>query len=181
MMIAPTLHTSRLTLRPLTARDFPAVEAFYASDRAAYVGGQKDAVHAWRHFAMEIGHWTLLGFGRWGVEITETGEFIGLVGLYEPNGYPEAELAWDLMQGSEGKGYATEAALAARDWAYDTFGLTTLISLIHPENRGSRNVALRLGATMEGQYDLSTVGDMEIWRHASADELAPSTNPEAAA
>ncbi|MCW9042605.1 MAG: GNAT family N-acetyltransferase [Pseudopelagicola sp.] len=170
-MQAPTLHTPRLTLRPLTASDFPAVRDFYASERSRFVGGPKDAVQAWRHFAMEIGHWTLKGFGRWGVEVTETGAFAGIIGIFGPEGYPEPELGWDLMEGFDGKGYATEAARAARDWAYSEGGMTTLISLIAPDNTASRKVAERLGATKDGMFDHSLVGLTEIWRHPSPDAL----------
>ena len=171
-MQAPTLHTPRLTLRPLTASDFPAVRDFYASERSRFVGGPKDAVQAWRHFAMEIGHWTLKGFGRWGVEVTETGDFVGIIGLFGPEGYPEPELGWDLMEGFDGKGYATEAARAARDWAYTEGGFTTIMSLIDPDNTAWRKLAERLGAVQDGTFDHSIVGHTEIWRHPSPEALA---------
>ncbi|MBR9843654.1 MAG: GNAT family N-acetyltransferase [Rhodobacteraceae bacterium] len=171
-MQAPTLHTPRLTLRPLTAEDFPAVRAFYASERSRFVGGPKNAVQAWRHFAMEIGHWALKGYGRWGVEVTETGEFAGIIGIFGPEGYPEPELAWDLMEGFDGKGYATEAARAARDWAYTKAHMPALMSLVDPDNIASRKVAERLGAVKEGHFDHEIVGLTEIWRHPSPEALA---------
>ena len=67
---------------------------------------------------------------------------------------------------------STEAALAAREYAYDTLGWKTAISLVAPENAGSRNVAKRMGATFEGTFDHERHGTLEIWRHPSPQDLA---------
>ena len=91
---APVVTTPRLTLRGISAADFPAIEAFYASDRAQYVGGQLDTDKAFRHVAYEIGQWTLRGYGRWAVEVTETGDFCGIVGITHSPLFPEPELGW---------------------------------------------------------------------------------------
>ncbi|MGR3469083.1 MAG: GNAT family N-acetyltransferase, partial [Shimia sp.] len=63
----PTLHTERLILRALNEDDFAPLAAFYADDRSRFVGGPKDADQTWRILATEIGHWTLRGYGRFGV------------------------------------------------------------------------------------------------------------------
>lgn len=168
----PTLQTARLTLRAPHADDFDALAAFYASDRAKYVGGPATPEQTWRMLACELGHWPLRGYGRWAIEETATGRFAGIVGPWNPHGWPEPELGWDLMNGFEGKGYATEAALASLIYAYDTLGWATAISLVAPPNDGSRNVAKRLGATFEGLFDHERHGALEIWRHLSPDQLA---------
>jgi RimJ/RimL family protein N-acetyltransferase len=51
-----------------------------------------------------------------------------------------------LYDGHEGQGYATEAARALRDWAFDEAGLPTLVSYMDRENHASAAVARRLGA-----------------------------------
>ena len=56
------------------------------------------------------------------------------------------------MNHATGKGYATEAAQAARAHAYDVLGWETAISLIDPENLGSKAVAERLGARFDYTY-----------------------------
>ena len=165
MTAAPTLTTDRLILRPLKADDFPVLADFYASDRARFVGGPQDADRTWRTLATEIGHWTLRGYGRFGLEVRETGAFAGVVGPWNPHGWPAPELGWDLMNGFEGHGYASEAALATRDWVYDTLGWTTAISLIADGNVGSEGVARRLGCTRERDYTHDMFGKMAIWRH----------------
>lgn len=168
----PTLQTPRLTLRAPEAGDFPDFAAFFASDRSKFVGGPVPAEQSWRMLATELGHWQLRGFGRWAVEETASGRFAGIIGPWYPHGWPEPELGWDLMDGFEGKGYATEAALAAREYAYETLGWTTTISLVAPDNTGSRNVAKRMGATYEGLFEHERHGTLEIWRHPSPEDLA---------
>jgi RimJ/RimL family protein N-acetyltransferase len=171
-MNIPTLTTSRLTLRAPCLDDFDAFAAFYASDRARFVGGPMSAEQVWRHLACEIGHWALRGYGRWAVEETASGKFAGIIGLWNPEGWPEPEIGWDLMDGFEGRGFATEAAMAALAHAYDTLGWPTAISLVAPENHGSRAVAQRMGARHDGMFTHRRLGTMEIWRHLSPDDLA---------
>ena len=171
MIDIPVLRTERLTLRAPAEADFPAIADFYASDRSRHVGGPQSAEQAWRTFAGELGHWALRGYGRWAVEIAETGDFIGMIGLWNPEGWPEEELGWDLMNGFEGKGYATEAARAALDHAYRDLGWTTAISLVAKGNHGSRRVAERLGARFDREFTHVRFGLMDVMRHTGPDAV----------
>lgn len=170
-MIAPTLTTERLVLRALKPDDFPRFADFFASDRAKFVGGPATAEQSWRMLACEIGHWTLRGYGRFAVDLRESSEFIGLIGPWAPEGWPEPELGWDLWGGYEGRGYATEAAGAARDYAYTTLGWTTAISLVAPQNIASAKVAERLGARRDGDFTHERHGFLHVYRHPSAEEI----------
>lgn len=170
-MQVPVLTTDRLTLTALGPAHFAPLAAFYASDRSRFVGGPATANQAWRMLAAEIGHWTLRGYGRFAVELTETREMVGIVGPWNPEGWPEPELGWDLMNGHEGKGYATEAALAVRDHAYETLGWTTAISLVAEGNDASAAVARRLGATFERRFTHDMFGEMQVFRHPAPDAL----------
>ncbi|WP_371156424.1 GNAT family N-acetyltransferase [Jannaschia sp. 2305UL9-9] len=161
----PTLTTERLMLRAPRVQDADAFAAFYASPRASFVGGPLSAERAWRSMAQEAGHWVLRGYGRWVLEEHATGKAVGCVGLWFPEGFPERELGWDLFEGATGKGYATEAGRAARDYAYDVLGWTTVISLIADGNDGSVGVAKRLGATLDGTFPHDHFGPTQIWRH----------------
>ena len=169
--VIPTLTTGRLTLRAPCPEDFPALRAFYASDRARFVGGPKTAEGAWRQLATEIGHWALRGYGRWIVVERASGRACGLVGLWNPEGWPEPEIGWDLFAGFEGRGYATEAAAAARRHAYGALGWTTAISLVHPDNAASARVAERLGARPEGPVTHPTFGRLTVFRHPGPEAL----------
>ena len=166
----PTLSTPRLTLRAPGAADYPAFAAFYASDRARFVGGPLGAEAAWRMLAMEIGHWQLRGYGRWMVDDRESRRTVGMVGLFCPEGWPEPEIGWDLFEGFEGKGYATEAGHAARDYAYDVLGWATAVSLVKPDNTASAAVCRRLGAVKEADFVHERHGRMQVWRHPAPAE-----------
>lgn len=173
MTSIPEIRTERLILRAPRQSDFAGFSGFYSSDRSSFVGGPLTEEVAWRVLAAEIGHWTLRGYGRWAVEVAETGEFVGIIGLWNPWGWPEPEIGWDLMNGHEGKGYATEAARAAREYAYGTLGWTTAISLVNPKNTGSARVAERLGARPDGtSFTHERYGYHDIWRHPAPEEAA---------
>jgi RimJ/RimL family protein N-acetyltransferase len=124
----------------------------------------------WREVALIIGHWQLLGHGLFVVEERATGAFLGRVGPLQPPGYPGFEIAWSLAPAARGKGYATEAARAAIDWAFETFPLERIISLIHPDNSASQRVATRLGQRRTAErfapfHDLCDIWEMrrEDW------------------
>ena len=150
----PVLTTERLILREPRAADFDSAAAFAGSDRASFVGGPQSRFEAWRGFTSGIGHWMLKGFGFWTVEEWATGAVVGRIGLIEHEGWSEIELGWHVYDGFEGKGYAHEAAMAARDHAYRVMGLPPIISHIHPDNLRSRRLAERMGATVEREAEL---------------------------
>lgn len=163
----PRLETARLILRAPEARDFGAYAAFRASPRSVTVGGPFDRVQAHAQLTAIIGHWQLRGFGRWIVADRATDAALGIAGLHHPEDWPEPEIAWSLFDGAEGRGYATEAAIAARAYAYDVLDWTSVASIIMPTNTRSLAVAARLGATRDGTYDHPKLGLLHIWRHLS--------------
>ena len=167
----PILTTQRLVLRAPCAIDWPAFRDFTRDDRSRFVrpGALTDA-QAWRAFGHVIGHWVMRGFGMFAV--TERGQdtAIGMAGPWFPEGWPEPEIAWTLWDAeAEGKGYATEAALATRAYAYDTLGWTTAISLILDGNDRSAALAARLGCVREGGFTHAQFGATSIWRHPAPD------------
>lgn len=164
----PTLTTARLTLRPPRESDLETLVAFGQSERTVFVGGKRDRFEAWRGFLAVIGHWALRGYGYWSVD-TRAGEFVGRVGISQHDGWPEPELGWHLFDGHEGQGYATEAALAARDHAYTVWGMGPVVSYIAHENHRSRGVAERLGARFEREGPEGEPHPYGIWRHPGAD------------
>ena len=94
------------------------------------------------------------GFGFWAVELLESGECIGFIGLHEvldlPCG-PGIEIGWRLARAHWGKGYATEGALAARDFAFAQLDLDELSALAVVANFPSRAVMTRIGMTDTGR------------------------------
>jgi RimJ/RimL family protein N-acetyltransferase len=151
----PEITTERLRLRAWRESDFDAHAAMSADPEVTrFVGGVRDRETAWRHMATHVGHWQLRGYGNWAVELIDDGEFIGRVGLWQPEGWPGLELGWKLARRTWGRGLATEAARAARDWAWIELDATRLISLIHPDNAASIAVAAKLGMAPDGHVEL---------------------------
>ncbi|NEX47682.1 GNAT family N-acetyltransferase [Pseudotabrizicola algicola] len=164
-MTPPTLHTQRLTLRAPVMADFPAYAAFWASERAVHMGGPKDVAGAWFWFCHEVAQWPLLGHGSLMVDHTAGGQTVGLVGLNGGPKFPEVELGWLVYEGHAGQGYATEAAGALRDWAFDNLGVESLVSYTDADNTASIRVAQRLGAVLDASAVRSDPQDL-VWRHA---------------
>jgi len=149
-MAIPVIETERLRLRGWEERDFPAYAAFRADpDHQAFFGGTMTNLEAWDRFCAHLGVWVLRGYGFFAVADKASDEALGLTGLWFPPEIDEPELSWSLFPGQTGYGYATEAAIEARRWAYETLGLPPLMSLIFPDNLPSKAVAERLGAVFE--------------------------------
>jgi RimJ/RimL family protein N-acetyltransferase len=155
-MNQPVLETERLRLRAWREVDLAPFAAFCADETAGrFLGGTSDAAGAWRRMALQVGHWVLRGYGAWALDEKASQAWVGYCGLWNPHGWPEPEVMWGLAPGARGRGYATEAARAARGYAYGRLGWTTLISCIAPENIASQRVAERLGATLERSIEIN--------------------------
>jgi RimJ/RimL family protein N-acetyltransferase len=169
----PVLETERLRLRGLQASDFNTFAAFAASPRAGFVGGPNGRTLAWRGFCSMTGHWVHRGYGVFVFCDKVTDAPLGTTGPWYPEGWPEPEIAWTVWSPeAEGKGYAHEAATAARAYAYGVLGWATAISLIDPRNTRSAALARRMGCVPDGSFVHEQYGETIIWRHPSADALA---------
>ncbi len=172
----PRIESERLTFREGREADLDALAAFYADEELSkFVGGPLNRDDAWRRMALGLCHWLLRGFGNWALEEKATGDFVGWCGLWFPEGFPAPEVGWGLIKAKHGRGYATEAALRARAYAYQTLGWETAISLIARGNQRSIRVAERLGATLESATQFRGL-DCAIYRHPSAGGLASAPN-----
>lgn len=160
------IETERLLLRKPTAGDVEDPPSFLADPRVMdFLGGVGDpsfVVQQW------VDDWERCPAGKFVVE-TAGGERLGRVGVnfYDPVAWTRSsardarpELTWAIAYEHWGKGYATEAAAAVRDW----FG-PGLISLIEPGNARSRRVAERLGATPGETVELPGYGPHVVWTH----------------
>ncbi|MCC5963829.1 MAG: GNAT family N-acetyltransferase [Rhodobacteraceae bacterium] len=164
-MDAPVL-TDRLILRPPEPADFPAFRAYFMSDRAQFTGGQPDPILAWNRFCVTLGHRIMRGYGVFTVLTRDSQTPIGAAGPFFPEGWPEPEIAWQLWDPrAEGKGYAHEAAQAARAHACATLGWQRPASLIAPDNTRSQALAQRLGCHHESDFAHPHFGILQLWRH----------------
>lgn len=167
----PRLETERLLLRAPEMADFEHYAAFFASERSVWEDGPLDRDAAWAEFAAAAGSWVLRGFGSFSIVERASGRYVGEVGLYQPVRYPEPELGWILTAEAEGRGFAREAALRVRGWAYGTLGLASLVSYIARGNSRSIRLAERLGAVADPEAR-SCSDDAGVWRHPGREVFA---------
>ena len=149
----PFLTTDRLCLRGWTEKDFAPYLALVSDpDRMRFVGsGAMTEQEARDEFLAMCGQWRARGFGVFVIADLHGDNPLGFTGLWESPLLEKPELCWSLFPGCEGAGYASEGAALVRDWAFLEKGIGPLMSLVHPENHSSRRVAVRLGASVEGE------------------------------
>ena len=144
-MVKEMLETERLVLRMFRESDTDAYAEMVADPEVMrFLGKPMSRAEAWRNMAMVLGHWHLRGYGFWAVEEKGSGEMVGRVGCWRPEGWPGLEVGWALRRRFWGRGYATEAATAALDEAFGTLGLEEVCSIPQAGNRASVRVAERL-------------------------------------
>ena len=145
------LETERLILRSIDPeRDFESWARAMADEQTVrFIGGKvQDRALAWRNMASVIGHWSIRGYGSFSVESRATGEWLGRVGPWFPEGWPAPEVGWMITREHWGKGYATEAARASVDYAFETLGWQRVIHVILQGNEQSVGVAKKLGSRL---------------------------------
>lgn len=171
MTAIPEIQTQRLRLRAFEDRDHASYAGFLAdAESTRYLGGPRDAETAWRVLASFCGHWTLRGYGPFAIENRATGDFVGYCGPWFPYGKPEQEIFWGIMPAARQKGYATEAARAARQWAYEQADWNGAVSYIVPGNVASEGVARNLGASPHDRFHHGDV-EVTVWRHPAPEAL----------
>jgi RimJ/RimL family protein N-acetyltransferase len=146
-MIASTLTTPRLALRAPESADFEHYAAFLLGPRGRFFGAPKTEAQAREVFDALTGHWSSKGYGPWVFTLKGDARALGTAGVSQPETLPEPELIWSIWRDEdEGKGYAAEAAIAARTAFYAETGAASVVSYIDPANSRSVALATRLGA-----------------------------------
>jgi RimJ/RimL family protein N-acetyltransferase len=143
-----TLQTDRLVMRPFVEDDLDAYAAIVAEPEVCRYLGNGDTLDragAWRQIAVFLGHAQLRGYSQEALVERESGTLVGRAGLWQPEGWPGLEVGWLLAPRVWGRGYATEAGRAWRDYAFRELGAAELVSLIHRDNLPSARVAERIG------------------------------------
>lgn len=168
----PVLQTERLTLRAPVIEDYPVFEAFVCSERSHFILSQAGTpAFSWRALASITGMWALRGFGSFVFCDKTTGSPLGLAGPWYPMNWPEREIGWSVWTAAaEGKGYAAEAASAARRHAYKTLSWKTAVSYINRDNARSIALAKRLGCTIDPSAAAPGEDDL-VYRHPSPEAL----------
>ncbi len=151
-MGAAISETRRLILREMDLGDTDALAAVLSDPETMRFYPHpfsRDEVVAW--IQRQMAHYSDRGYGLWGLVLKETGELIGNCGPLPQTieGVDEVELGWHVNRRHWRRGYASEAATAARDLGFERFGLERLVSLILPANEPSQGVARKIGMVPE--------------------------------
>ncbi len=171
------IETQRLILRPLAPCDCDAHIAMMQEPAVAEALYQNSKTppqaELWRQFASYLGHWQIRGFGWFSVEDKASGEWLGRVGPWMPDGWPGLECGWSIRQAHWGKGYAPEAAIGAIKWTFDQFpDLPRIISVIHPKNANSQAVAGKIGEEKTDEVFNFMGLPLEVWAADRRDWLS---------
>lgn len=160
------IETQRLLLRLPTEADVES-PPWWISDPEVmdWLGGVEPAEEVVRRW---VDDWERFPTSKFLVERKGDPAVVGRVGTnyYDPQTWRrspagEPELGWALAREHWGHGYATEAALAVREWLH----APRLISLIAAANVRSQQVAVRLGAIPGETIELAGYGPHVVWEH----------------
>ena len=163
-MAWPTLHTDRLTLRPLVADDLDGLAALHSEDEFwRYPLGRGHTRSETEEFLdRHIAAYRAGTPAVSAVVVADTGELTGWAGLAEPRFLPEiipaVEVGWRLGTRFWGRGYATEAGEAWLRYGFEVLDLGEVVSIHEPDNTASGAVMGRLGLTERLRTTHPTLG-----------------------
>jgi [ribosomal protein S5]-alanine N-acetyltransferase len=152
------VETPRLILRELEESDI---------DFVAEMLGDPEVMRFWpRPYTREEAvqwierfqeRYELHGHGYWLAMEKETGQPVGQAGVLNQDveGVLEIGLGWIMHRPYWRRGFATEAAIGCRDYAFTMENRERIIALIRPENTPSRGVAAKLGMNLEKSVQYS--------------------------
>ncbi|MCI0353911.1 MAG: GNAT family N-acetyltransferase [Acidobacteria bacterium] len=148
------LETERLRLRQLVAEDVDSLFTIWGDgETMRYYPRPYSRSEVEELIERQRRRYREDGYGLWAVVLKGSGEVLGDCGLVrqEVEGKSEIEVGYHFRRDSWGHGYATEAARAAVEYGFRTFGPARIIALVRPENVPSRRVAERLGMKVDRQ------------------------------
>ena len=150
------LETERLFLREMTMDDFDALYAVLSDAEIMQhypYSFDEERVRSWIERNMD--RYKNDGFGLWAVCLKDTGEMIGDCGLTLQNidGTMLPEIGYHIRRDQQRKGYAKEAAMAVRDWAFGNTEYPALYSYCKYTNVGSFKTAESIGMHFEKEYE----------------------------
>lgn len=159
--MSQTLTTPRLTLRPWREDDLAPFATLTADPRVMEYFPAPLTREESDQLALKLkAHLEEKGWGIWAATVTDTGEFIGFIGIKEvtkehlPAPFtPAVEVAWRLAHPHWGHGYATEGARAALHYGFTTLHLPEIVAYTAEINLRSRRVMEKLGMHRDPKDD----------------------------
>jgi ribosomal-protein-alanine N-acetyltransferase len=166
-LVEKTLETRRLLLRPMLATDLDALLLIFTDPRVMASFGvglfSREQMQAW--LQRNLDHQSQFCYGLFSVLLKEDGTLIGDCGLenMEIDGQIVAELGYDFRSAYWKRGFASEAASAVRDYAFDVLHLPMLVSLIRVGNLASKRVAEKVGMQFVEEFSHY---EARYWKYA---------------
>lgn len=144
------IQTERLMLREMTEADYPSLCRILQDREVMYAYNGPFTADEVRHWLdRQIVRYREDSHGLWAVVLKETGEMIGQCGLtwQDYNDYKVLEIGYLFQKAHWHRGYASEAAIACKDYAFNQLGADKVYSIIRDTNTASQKVAKRNGMT----------------------------------
>ncbi|MCP4146170.1 MAG: GNAT family N-acetyltransferase [bacterium] len=141
--------TQRLRFRELQKDDYGELMTFFNSPEATrflFIEEERET-YCKKWIERQIHRYRNEQLGLCALELKETRQFIGQCGILTQtiDGKKELEIGYHLLPRFWGKGYASEAAIACRDFAFKNLFVDSVVSIIHADNKASCKVALNNG------------------------------------
>jgi RimJ/RimL family protein N-acetyltransferase len=159
----PVLETERLALRWLTRQDAPFIQELVNQPSWLANIGERN-VHSPEEAVGYITNgprtmYAKYGFGLWCVVRKEDGIPIGLTGLLKRDYLDHPDIGYAFLERFQGRGYGSEACLAALAYAQREFDAKRLMAIVLPTNTGSIRILEKLGMRLQGP--ITPPGDSE--------------------
>ncbi len=178
-MDIPVIATERLILRGHQPTDFEALAAVWGDPEVArYIGGKPSTrEESWSRLLRYLGHWQVLGFGFWAVELRHESRYVGDVGFADNrltidpplNGIPEG--GWVFSPDVHGRGIATEALRAAQGWIDKNYAGASTSCVISEGNAASIRLAEKSGYCEYARSEYRNLRVIQFRRQRPADGL----------
>ena len=139
------IETERLILRPVTLDDAPAMYE-YASDKenTRYTFATNTSLEETRNNIAQF--YLASPLGRWGIELKDSGRFIGTIDLHKLNlDMKTGAIGYIIHKAYWNKGYTTEATRAVIRLAFEEIGMNKLVAVHDKDNPASGCVMQKSG------------------------------------
>ncbi len=166
-MSETTIETPRLKLRTMQPTDLQDLLVIFGDPLVMSSFNSppfdQEQMESWLN--RNLAHQDQYGYGLFSVIHKSDEKLIGDCGLeqMEIGGARAAELGYDFRSDYWNQGYATEAASAVRDFAFQVLELPSLISLIRVGNEASKRVSEKIGMQFEEKY---TSHGIDYWKYS---------------
>ncbi len=160
------IETERLLLREMNGDDFQALYKVLAdSEIMQHYSYAFDESRVKNWIERNIERYRVFGFGLWAVCLKETGEMIGDCGLTMQliKGEIKPEIGYHIRADKQRKGYAKEAAIAVRDWAFNNTPFNIIYSYMKYTNEASIKTAMSYGCKQVDEFSDETNGITKVF------------------